>query len=35
MKEKVFVDTNIFIYLKLKDKKTEDKKSICSDLFRK
>jgi predicted nucleic acid-binding protein len=35
MKEKVFVDTNIFIYLKLKDKKNEDKKSICSDLFRK
>jgi predicted nucleic acid-binding protein len=27
MKEKVFVDTNIFVYLKLKDEKNRDKKS--------
>jgi len=35
MKEKVFVDTNIFVYLKLKDEKNRDKKSASESLFRK
>jgi predicted nucleic acid-binding protein len=35
MKEKVFVDTNIFVYLKLRDEKNSDKKSASENLFKK
>ncbi len=35
MKEKVFVDTNIFVYLKLRDEKNRDKKSAAENLFKK
>lgn len=35
MREKVFVDTNIFIYLKLKDEKNRDKKAASENLFKK
>ncbi len=34
MKEKVFFDTNILIYLKLRDKRHEEKRAICSSLVR-
>jgi predicted nucleic acid-binding protein len=35
MKEKVFVDTNIFVYLKLRDEKNRDKKYASENLFKK
>ena len=35
MKGKFFVDTNIFIYLKLKDEKSKEKRLISSNLLKK
>jgi len=35
MKEKVFEDTNIFVYLKLRDEKNRDKKFASESLFKK